>query len=119
MMAPTQMGMQMHMLGAMFAPHNRVTFMAMVSYLRSVMEMQVSTHQHTHSAHSHSIAHREMFSTGLSDTKLEALLTLWKMPHLTLLVNAGVSLPTGSIAQTGENGQILPYPMQLGMRMHI
>ena len=55
-----------------------------------------------------------MGSAGIGDTKLEALLTLWKKPHLTLLGNIGVSLPTGSIAQTGDNEQLLPYPMQLG-----
>lgn len=33
MTTPTQMGMQMHAIGAMFAPHNRITFMAISSNL--------------------------------------------------------------------------------------
>lgn len=113
MMVPTQMGMQMHMIGAMFAPHNRVTLMAMANYQRNVMQMQ-GAHQHVHGGHGHPVEHHERSSTGISDTKITALLTLWKNHHLTFLANLGGSLPTGSIAQIGDNGQLLPYPMQLG-----
>lgn len=113
MMAPTQMGMQTHMFGAMFAPHNKITLMAMTSYQQRHMEMQ-GAHHHKEGHHEHLIGTHEMSSAGIGDTKLEALLTLWKKPHLTLLGNISVSLPTGSIAQTGDSEQLLPYPMQLG-----
>ena len=113
MMAPTQMGMQMHMLGAMFAPHNKITLMGMTSYQQHYMEMQ-SAHHHKEGHHEHPTGSHEMSSAGIGDSKLEALLTLWKKPHLALLGNIGVSLPTGSIEQTGDNEQPLPYPMQLG-----
>lgn len=113
MMVPTQMDMRMHMIGAMFAPHDRVTFMAMTSYQRNIMQME-GAHQHTHGGHSHPVGHHEMSSAGINDTKITALLTLWKNYHLTLLANLGGLLPTGSIAQTDDNGQLLPYPMQLG-----
>ena len=113
MMVPTQMDMWMHMIGAMFAPHNHVTFMAMTSYQRNIMQME-GAHQHTHGGHRHPVGHHEMSSAGISDTKITALLTLWKSYHLTFLANLGGSLPTGSIAQTGDDGQLLPYPMQLG-----
>ena len=55
-----------------------------------------------------------MSSAGIGDTKLEALLTLWKKLDLTILGNIGISLPTGSIERKGDNAQLLPYPMQLG-----
>ena len=113
MTAPTQMGMQMHMLGAMFAPHNKITLMAMTSYQQRHMEMQ-GAHHRKEGHHGHPIETHEMSSAGIGDTKLEALLTLWKKPHHTLLGNIGVSLPTGSIEQNADNGQLLPYPMQLG-----
>ena len=55
-----------------------------------------------------------MESIGVGDTKLAGLIPVWKRHALTFLVNAGISLPTGSTAQTGTDGNILPYPMQLG-----
>lgn len=113
MMAPTQMGMQMHMLGAMFAPHDKITLMAMTSYQQRHMAMQ-GAHHHKEGHHLHPVGSHEMSSAGIGDTKLEALLTLWKKPDLTLLGNIGISLPTGSIEQKGDNAQLLPYPMQLG-----
>ncbi|MCY3740447.1 MAG: transporter [Candidatus Poribacteria bacterium] len=113
MMVPTQMDMQMHMLGVMFAPHNSTTFMGMINYQQRNMEME-SIQQHTHGEHREPVGHHEMSSVGIGDTKLEALITLWKTPDLTFLTNVGVSFRTGSIAQTGNGKQTLPYPMQLG-----
>ena len=111
--APTQMGMQMHMLGGMFAPHEKLTLMAMANYQRRRMEME-GAHHHREGHHEHVVGAHEMSSSGVGDAKLEGLLTLYKRPHVTLLGNIGVSLPTGSIAQTGTDGSVLPYPMQLG-----
>lgn len=113
MMVPTQMMIQMHMLGAMFAPHNRITLMAMTSYQRNTMQMEGS-HQHTHGDYKHPIGPHEMLSAGISDTKITVLFTIWKSHDFTFLANLGSSFPTGSIAEAGDNGQYLPYPMQLG-----
>ena len=116
MMAPTamQMQMQMHTLGAMFAPHDKLTLMAMANYRCLQMEME-GAHLHKEGDHGHLIGTtHEMSSSGVGDAKLEALLTLWKRPHLTLLGNIGISFPTGSISENGEDGNLLPYPMQLG-----
>lgn len=113
MMAPTAMQMHMHMLGVMFAPHDKITLMGMASYQKRQMEME-GAHQHTHGSHEHPVGHHEMSSTGIGDVKLEGLVTLWKGSNLTLLANVGVSLPTGSISGTGETGNLLPYSMQLG-----
>ena len=113
MMAPTTMQMQMHTLGAMFAPHDKLTLMAMANYRILRMEME-GAHLHTEGHHGHPVGHHVMSSSGFGDAKLEALFTFWKRPHLTLLGNIGVSLPTGSISQKGDNEALLPYPMQLG-----
>ena len=89
MRVPTQMDMKMHMLGVMFAPHDKITFMAMTNYQQRHMEME--------GAHDHATSHHEMSSSGIGDVKLESLLTLWKTDHLNLIGNIGVSLPTSSI----------------------
>lgn len=113
MMVPTQMDMKMHMIGVMFAPHDKITIMAMTNYQQHHMEME-GAHDHTTSHHDHPVGKHEMSSAGIGDVKLESLLTLWKTDHLNVIGNIGVSLPTGSIEQTGMDGNILPYPMQLG-----
>ena len=107
---PVEMTMQMHMLGAMFAPHDRVTLMAMTSYRDNVMQMQGDgTHVHSHSGND---VHR-MESSGFGDTTLSGLIPLLRSQNMVVLLSAGLSIPTGSIEVEGENG-ILPYPMQLG-----
>ena len=98
MVTPTQMGMQMHAIGAMFAPHDKLTLMAMVGYQQRNMEME-GAHDHKEGHHEHPIGTHEMSSAGIGDIKLESLLTVWKTDHLNFIGNIGVSLP---------------YPMQLG-----
>lgn len=113
MITPIQMGMHMHAIGAMFAPHNRITLMAMTGYQQRSMEME-GGHHHKEGDHEHPVGMHEMSSAGIGDVKLESLLTLWKTDHLNLIGNIGVSFPTGSITQTGTDGRAFPYPMQLG-----
>lgn len=113
MMAPTAMDMRMHMFGAMFAPHDKITLMGMTSYQQRHMEMEGS-HQHGTGHHDHPVGMHEMSSAGISDVKLDSILTLWKRHNVTFLGNVGVSFPTGSTAQHADDGSILPYPMQLG-----
>ena len=113
MRVPTQMDMKMHMFGVMFAPHDKITLMAMANYQQRYMEMEGS-HNHTTGHHNHTVGKHEMTSSGIGDVKLESLLKLWKTEHLNIIGNIGVSLPIGSIEQTGMDENILPYPMQLG-----
>ena len=113
MMAPTAMDMKVHLFGVMFAPHDKITLMAMTSYQQRYMKME-GTHQHATGHHDYPVGIHEMSSAGIGDVKLDSLLTLWKRHNFTLLGNVGVSFPTGSIAQQTEDGSILPYPMQLG-----
>lgn len=113
MRVPTRMDMKMHMFSVMFAPHNKITLMAMTNYQQRYMEME-GTHDHATGHHDHPVGKHEMSSVGIGDVKLESLLTLWKTDHLNLIGNISVSLPTGSIEQIGMDENILPYPMQLG-----
>ncbi len=110
---PVRMNMRTHMFGAMFAPHDRVTLMAMTSYRDNFMEMQGGAHDDSNGHRQHSGGSHEMESNGLGDTTLSVLIPLLHSRNVVVLLNAGLSIPTGSIAAEGTNG-ILPYPMQLG-----
>ena len=114
---PIEMQMQMHMFGAMFAPHDFVTLMAMTSYRSNFMEIE-GAHDHATGGHDHAVGLHEMESGGLDDLRLSALFPLLNRSNLDLFLKAGISIPTGSIAVEGTHGGteevVLPYPMQLG-----
>ena len=61
---------------------------------------------------------QEMESSGLGDLRLSALIPLLNASNADLILNAGVSIPTGAIDVEGRHGGderlVLPYPMQLG-----
>ncbi len=108
--SPTSMSMQMHMAELMYAPTNDFTLMAMFPYRQLSMEhvTRMGTRFTTDSA-------------GPGDLTVKALYSLYgdvmRDQHRVLL-NTGVSFPTGSIDEkdgtpAGPN-QKLPYPMQLG-----
>ncbi len=106
----TEMCMEMHMLELMYAPSNNVTLMAMVPY--RVMNMQ-----HLNRA-------GRKFATqskGFGDVQVMALYTFLgdqRKRGNRLLLNAGLSLPSGSINKRdtvpGSGLVKLEYPMQLG-----
>lgn len=114
---PTQMTMDMHMVGVMYAPSDKITLMAMVNYLENEMD---------HITYQGMMGTNELgtFTTrtsGFGDTRVSALVSLNEgvnLVHATL----GVSLPTGSIDESDDvltpmNTRptlTLPYPMQLG-----
>ncbi len=108
MVQPTRMPMDMHMIGFMLAPSDRVTFMLMGNILSNSMD--------------HLTGMGGEFVTesgGFGDTKLSALIGL-KDEGVNVHLNAGVSLPTGSIDErdvtpaSSPNEVRLPYPMQIG-----
>lgn len=115
---PTKMTMDMHMLGAMYAPTNWLTLMAMGSYIEKDMD-------HLTFAGPAGTTVRGGFTTrssGLGDTKLSGLVHLYNDDTHSIHLNAGISLPTGSISEkdnvlapTGATPRLtMPYPMQLG-----
>ena len=107
MVSPTEMSMQMHMLGIMYGATSNLTLMAMAPYVRLEMD--------------HVTRMGGKFTTktdGLGDLKLSALYLLPNPGKHTFHVNAGISFPTGSVDEKGDTpagpDQKLPYPMQLG-----
>ncbi|TPN85219.1 transporter [Aquimarina algicola] len=109
MVTPTKMPMQMHMLGMMYAPSDKITLMAMVNYLSSEMD--------------HITAMGGTFTTessGFGDTKLAAMYKFFNKNKQQLHAQVGLSIPTGSIDEedvtpaSAPNEVILPYPMQIG-----
>ncbi len=115
---PTEMTTEMHMLGAMYAPSERLTLMAMTAYIEKRME-------HVTFRGANGTDRRGTFTTdssGFGDTKLAGVLSLLERGGHEVYLNAGLSLPTGSIDESHEvltpKGSRptlrLPYPMQLG-----
>ena len=115
---PTSMTMDMHMLGLMYAPSDRVTLMAMTHYVDKEME-------HVTFAGPAGTAELGRFVTeasGIGDTSLSALIRLKQTETSRWHATIGVSLPTGDtdetddvLAPTGMRPVLrMPYPMQLG-----
>ena len=115
---PTEMTTDMHMIGAMYAPTERLTLMAMANYLDRDMD-------HITFAGGNPDLEIGRFTTrakGWGDTKLAALYQLTPNKNHSIVAKAGVSLPTGSIKKRGDiinpMGAVqnirLPYAMQLG-----
>lgn len=115
---PTKMTMDMHMFGAMYAPTDNLTLMAMVNYLKNDM-------QHITYRGMMGTARRGTFTTksqGFGDTKVAGLYKLYDDSVNKVHLNLGVSLPTGSITKKdrvltpmGKTPTLrLPYMMQLG-----
>jgi hypothetical protein len=107
--SPTAMDMEMHMLGVMYAPTDRITLVAMVPFLR--LDMEHRTRMGT------SFTTR---SKGIGDVSLSGIFELWQGERNELLLNLGMSGPTGTLRAEdnlpptmGERVK-LPYPMQLG-----
>jgi hypothetical protein len=106
---PTDMEMQMHMLGVMFAPTDWLTLMTMVPFVELSMD------------HVTGMGAFETKASNIGDIKLSGLLKLWSDANHSFHFNAGVSLPSGSIHERdtaltpmGARRLRLPYPMQTG-----
>ncbi|WP_303318832.1 transporter [Flavivirga abyssicola] len=109
MVAPQDMIMNMHMLGFMYAPSDKITLMVMANYLENDMTLQMRN--------------GNQFSTstnGFGDISINALYSLFNKNRKALHAQIGVSIPTGSIEEKNVlpmsmgNAVQLPYPMQLG-----
>jgi len=115
---PLTMDMDMHMIGAMYAPTDWLTLMVMGMYQESTMD-------HVTFQGGMGTTRLGTFTTETSDfgdTSLTALLRVFDAGQHKMHVGIGVSLPTGT---QSEEDQILtpmggmptvrlPYPMQIG-----
>jgi len=111
-MNATEMTMDMHMFGLMYAPSDSITLMAMVNYLENdmTMDMKNMMGMGTHVM--------KMESAGLGDIKVGALKSIYQQGGRKLHLNLMMSLPTGSIDETTSNMMgdkvVQAYAMQLG-----
>ncbi|MEM9226789.1 MAG: transporter [Verrucomicrobiota bacterium] len=117
--APTRMDMDMHMFGLMWAPTDDVTFMAGFSYLDNEMDHVVANLPSPPLPPGVGGSTFTTKSSGIGDLKLNLLFRLLEWERSELILGQGVSLPTGSISETGfvptfGRDVVLPYPMQLG-----
>ncbi len=109
MMAPVDMTVGMHMIGFMYAPSDAVTLATMANWTDNSMSVRPRHGSDFQSA-----------SAGLGDATVGALVGLKRTGSTRVHLNAGVSVPLGSIERTGTTPTSagrdvqLPYPMQLG-----
>ncbi|MEX2525188.1 MAG: transporter [Gammaproteobacteria bacterium] len=115
---PLEMTMDMHMFGAMYAPTDRLTLMAMSMYMEKAM-----THRtYMGPAGTTALGTFETRSRGFGDTGITAMFNIHENNTHRIQINTGISMPTGSITETGSiltpmNTRPvvrLPYAMQLG-----
>jgi hypothetical protein len=95
--------MDMHMWGAMYAPLEQLTLMAMVPYVSLSMD--------------HVTGGGGRFTTesrGLGDVSLSGLVRLFDSQSQSAHLGLGLLAPTGSIKKSDLAIARLPYPMQLG-----
>lgn len=115
---PTSMTMDMHMLGAMYAPNDWLTLMAMGVHVTK--KMRHVTYKGP--AGTTQLGNFSTRSSGFGDATLGALLRVHQTEGGQLHFNLGISLPTGSNTETGTvltpTGATptlrLPYAMQSG-----
>lgn len=118
---PTEMTMDMTMIGFMNAPSNRVTLMAMIPYIDLDMDHEIfpmATPLINLNGGSTKFTTR---SSGWGDLKIAGLFPFFQSEEARAHFGLGISLPTGSIGEKdlipGPGGRLarqMPAPMQLG-----
>lgn len=103
---PVKMNTYEQMFMGMYAPSDRLTLMLSGKYLNSTMDMKTSTG----SLSANTFTEK---ASGFGDINLLASFLILNRESHNLLLNAGFSMPTGSIALNGSMGT-LPYSMQNG-----
>jgi hypothetical protein len=112
MVAPQSMGMQMYMLGAMYAPSDKLTLMVMQNIVKNDMDLTAQMMMNNMTMlHGFSTS-----SNGLGDMKLSALIGLTSNNSFHL--NTSLNIPLGSLDNRDVTPMMpdakLPYAMQLG-----
>lgn len=122
LMSPTYMQMNMHMVMGMYGLTDKVSIMAMLHYQALTMQMKMftaTTHQHGGVEYQPSDGYMDMNTSGLSDSKVYVSYTVTETKTHSLVLSAGVNIPTGSVKLKGETPSMypnsrLPYMMQTG-----
>ncbi|MDQ8208488.1 transporter [Coraliomargarita sp. SDUM461003] len=117
---PEWMTMDMHMLGAMYAPTEKLTLMLMANYIETEMEHSIVSQMAANMINGGETEFTTQ-SSGLGDLKLSALYRFYLQDNQKAHFGLGLSLPTGSIdekdtlpAMGGAVSQQMPASMQLG-----
>jgi hypothetical protein len=124
-MSATTMRMDMHMLMIMYGLTHKITLMAMMNYNINSMNMvpfapTMMMNMPGMSANTTAAnVDMNMRTQGVGDLKVSAMYSILNGDNHHLLVNGGISIPTGSIQQTGGANSMypnsrFPYNMQLG-----
>ncbi|MCP4457366.1 MAG: transporter [Cytophagales bacterium] len=107
MVAPLSMTMRMYMIGAMYAPTDKLTLMVMQNFVAKSMNLSTMMGAN--------------FSTqakGAGDLSLTALFSIIRDTRSTVHLNGGISLPLAKINYSDDTPMMetmkLPYTMQLG-----
>ncbi len=110
MNSPISMKMDMHMFGAMYAPTDYLTLMAMTSYSEKEMTQQRMPMSGS--------SRFDVNSSGIGDTRISGLFRLYSDHRMKSHMGLGLSLPTGSIderdATPASADARLGYAMQNG-----
>lgn len=115
---PTEMDMNMHMLGGMYGITDKLTVMAMAMYMTKEMDHITFAG----GAGTTRLGEFTTRSTGWRDTSISGIYQIYEDERHSVNVNFGISAPTGSIKE--EDNVLtpmnttprlrLPYAMQLG-----
>jgi hypothetical protein len=117
--APSEMSMEMHMFSAMYGITDSINVMLMTSYVEKRMTMITFDGM----TGTDRLGVTEGSTEGLGDTLVGLTFKLWQRHGQRLQASLGVSLPTGSIEETGRmlspmTGMMMEmrsaYGMQLG-----
>jgi len=116
--AASDMTMDMHMIGLMHAPTDKLTLMAMINFVEKEMNLtRKPAHGMGHMGGHHgghgtggSFSHA---SSGLGDVTLSGMYKIKDAERQRIHLNLGLGLPTAGVEET-EHGMLLPYGMQLG-----
>jgi len=116
---PESMSMDMHMLGLMYAPTDKLTLMLMSNYIETEMDHRVLPMSAGMINNGSTKFTTE--TSGIGDIKLGGLYRFYLKETRKAHLGLSLSLPTGSIdekdqipAMGGAANQQLPAPMQLG-----
>lgn len=116
---PESMSMEMHMLGLMYAPTDKLTLMLMSNYIETEMDHRVLPMSAGMINNGSTKFTTE--TSGIGDVKLGGLYRFYLKENRKAHLGLSLSLPTGSIDEKdttpgmgGPANRQLPAPMQLG-----
>lgn len=116
MVAPQDMSMDMYMVGAMYAPSDKITLMVMQNLVAKKMDLTASMMME--GGMMPMLTDFSTSSSGLGDLKIGALYGLFSGNKTAAHINTMFNIPIGGITNRGQtpmmNSAKLPYAMQLG-----